>query len=446
MATLRFTDDRLWHELEAHLTTGNKERFAFALCDLIGTSDGPSTLRVRHIRTIDDRHVQADEDGRGFSVVGSALDDVHNEAIRSGQVLVEFHNHRFGPPRFSRTDRAALEPMAGYVTDIHPAKMYGAAVYAEGHLYFRSWSCESGSVTCRDGDVVRASHSTLATLLTSDNPEKGRLARQRPILGEEGTNTLARLKTAVVGLGGTGSQVALALVYLGLKHTLLLDGDRVESTNLNRLVTATRRDIGELKSVVARRRMLEIDPTLDVQIGDSITGDGDPRLLEADLIIGCVDHDGPRDLLNDIAVATGAPFIDVASGIDPNTRPIAVGGRVSIVVPGGPCLHCRNELDPAEISRWVKSSHQQELDRAHGYGTAAPNPAVVHLNGLVANAAMAELVAWIAGHRSPALDLDVDVNGYLALSDDSPGVRVTKRQPHRRSSDCIACSTGIAAT
>ena len=187
---------------------------------------------------------------------------------------------------------------------------------------------------------------------------------------------------AVIGAGGTGSHAALALAYLGVGDVLVLDDDHAEVTNLNRLVTAGHADIGAPKNLVARRRMREIDPGLRVSALPALSPVGaHPELDDVDLIIGCVDHDGPRDRLNQIAVDTATPYIDVATGIDTTTLPPTVGGRAVLVIPGGPCLHCLGELDPAEISRWAKTPEQQTLDRVHGYGTPEPNPAVVHLNG-----------------------------------------------------------------
>jgi hypothetical protein len=103
-----------------------------------------------------------------------------------------------------------------------------------------------------------------------------------------------------------------------------------------------------------------------------------PLEHDVDLIIGCVDHDGPRHRLNQIAVATRTPYIDIATGVDDTGGRPALGGRIVLVVPDGPCLTCLGELDSAEISRWAKPAAQQALDRAHGYGTGSANPPVVY--------------------------------------------------------------------
>ena len=118
---------------------------------------------------------------------------------------------------------------------------------------------------------------------------------------------------------------------------------------------------------------------------------------------------------------------------------MTMGGHVICVIPGGPCLHCLGELDPGEVGRWAKSSSQRAEDRRHGYGTTEPNPAVAHLNGLAANAAVAELVAWVAGHRPPAQYLDIDLNGSFSDPGAPPGTTVTPRYATTASPSCIAC-------
>src|ERR1019366_6827553 len=142
----------------------------------------------------------------------------------------------------------------------------------------------------------------------SDDP---RLKRQIPLLTALGSGALEGLRVGIVGAGGTGSQVTLALAYLGVKDYVILDDDVVEVSNLNRLVTASAADIGAPKNLVARRRARELDPSIRVVALSAITIDHVPsELLDCDVIFGCVDHDGPRDLLNQISIDAAIPFID----------------------------------------------------------------------------------------------------------------------------------------
>lgn len=439
MTTLRFTDEGTWQTLKQHLTSGAKERFAFAMCRPVRSPGGQLTLRVAHVTTIGDDDVLAHPDGN--SIADRALDDVHNEAIRTGLIAVEFHNHSLGPPAFSLTDEASLEPTAAYVTDLHPAGTYGAGVYAQSRIHADVWTREGDRVVRQPVRSVAVVGDRLRALTpVIHRPE--RLARQDPIVGEDGASTLAAARVVFVGAGGTGAQAVLAGAFLGVQDSVVLDSDLVEITNLNRLVTAGVDDVGSLKAEVARNRMQAIDPDLQVAVGPSVSQAGSEALWDADLIIGCVDNDGPRDVLNQIAVATGTPYIDIATGVDDGDSSAIIGGQVILVRPDGPCLHCLGELDADEVGRWAKPENQVALDRAHGYGTGVPDPAVVHLNGLASNAAIAEMLAWVAGHRAPSQMLDIDLTGHLATSGSPPGTRIVPRQPVRRTPGCIACGSG----
>lgn len=434
MSTLKFTDSTHWNRIEGHLARARGERFAFAFTRTLHTGSTGPVLDVADIALIADEDVEHDDSGWYLS--NSALDRVHNQALASGTGLAEFHNHRHGPPQFSRTDETALAPMAEYALELLPAFPYVAAVWADGSVHAEWWRPGGdGSTEHRPFDTVTAIGDQLR-VLNAATVRNERLARQAPLLGVAGQASAAAMRIAVVGAGGTGSQMALNLAYLGFGHVLLLDDDVVETTNLNRLITADLADIGIAKTAVARRRMRSIDPRIDVTALPGITVTGDhPELRDVDLIVGCVDNDGPRQRINQIAIDSRTPYLDIATGVDDSTTLPAVGGRVVLVLPGDPCLTCWNELDSAEVSRWAKSGEQQDVDRQHGYGTGTANPSVVHLNGLAVCSALNEIVAWIAGARPPARWLDIDLTG----SAPHPGTQIGPRRLTARDSGCISC-------
>jgi bacteriocin biosynthesis cyclodehydratase domain-containing protein len=68
----------------------------------------------------------------------------------------------------------------------------------------------------------------------------------------------ARLESArivVLGVGGLGGWSALSLACCGVGEMLLVDGDRVEESNLNRQVLYSEADIGRLKVEAAAERL-----------------------------------------------------------------------------------------------------------------------------------------------------------------------------------------------
>lgn len=66
---------------------------------------------------------------------------------------------------------------------------------------------------------------------------------------------LRQARVAVLGVGGLGGRVAWELACCGVGELLLVDGDRVEVSNLNRQIQYTEADIGSLKADVMAARL-----------------------------------------------------------------------------------------------------------------------------------------------------------------------------------------------
>ena len=92
-----------------------------------------------------------------------------------------------------------------------------------------------------------------------------RFSRTALLLGEAGLARLWSSRVAVFGVGGVGSFAAEALARAGVGRFLLVDGDTVEPSNLNRQLHATTKTIGQKKVEAMRARMLEISPEAEIE-------------------------------------------------------------------------------------------------------------------------------------------------------------------------------------
>ena len=90
-------------------------------------------------------------------------------------------------------------------------------------------------------------------------------SRTRLLLGTEGLNKLRKARVAIFGLGGVGGYVAEALARSGIGQMDLIDDDTINLTNLNRQVLALHSTIGMSKVEAAKKRILDIDPTIQVR-------------------------------------------------------------------------------------------------------------------------------------------------------------------------------------
>ena len=262
-----------------------------------------------------------------------------------------------------------------------------------------------------------------------------RYSRQILAFGEEGQKQIEATHVGIVGLGGLGSQVALALAYLGVGSCLLVDDDRVDESNLNRTVTAFPEDAEAktFKVVAAERQIKQIRPETKVQIvpQNLRTREALEVLSGCPVIFGCVDGDGPRLILTELAAAYGATLIDAATEIIPRNGTVEdFGGRVVVARSGEFCLACANELNMEAAKQELEPETARAVRRVHGYGLGEQGKAasVVSLNGIVANLAVTEFLAMITGLR--------EVHRYVVYYGMRSNVKV---RTNLRRENCFIC-------
>ena len=134
--------------------------------------------------------------------------------------------------------------------------------------------------------------------------------RSRLLLGDD-FDLIKNFKIAVIGLGGVGSIVPLSLVRSGVKNLLVIDGDKVDETNLNRQMAYFKKDIGFFKSEVLKNRILEIrDDVIVDEIHSFIDENFDFSVFDNfDYIVDCIDDINAKVLLAKYAIRKNIPLI-----------------------------------------------------------------------------------------------------------------------------------------
>ncbi len=103
--------------------------------------------------------------------------------------------------------------------------------------------------------------------------------------GAELQKKISAARVAVCGLGGLGSNIAIALVRAGVGHLHLIDFDRVDITNLNRQQYFVRQ-LGLLKTDALQETLTDIAPYCDITTSSvKITEDNFAQLLEKEDIV-----------------------------------------------------------------------------------------------------------------------------------------------------------------
>jgi sulfur-carrier protein adenylyltransferase/sulfurtransferase len=156
-----------------------------------------------------------------------------------------------------------------------------------------------------------------------------------PEVGLEGQRKLKASSVLVIGTGGLGSPVALYLAAAGIGRIGLVDYDVVDYSNLQRQVIHGTATLGELKVESARRRMLDLNPDIRVDVYNEPFISANARQIADpyDLIIDGTDNFPTRYLTNDLCVLTGKP--NVYGSI------YRFEGQVSVFdARRGPCYRC----------------------------------------------------------------------------------------------------------
>lgn len=90
--------------------------------------------------------------------------------------------------------------------------------------------------------------------------------RTELLLGKTGIEKLSKARVAVFGIGGVGGYVTEALCRSGVGALDLIDHDTVSVTNLNRQVIALHSTVGQYKTDVMEKRLLDINPDVKITV------------------------------------------------------------------------------------------------------------------------------------------------------------------------------------
>lgn len=227
---------------------------------------------------------------------------------------------------------------------------------------------------------------------------------RQSFLGPDSEAILGALHVGVVGLGGGGSHIVQQLAHIGVGHYTIVDHDRIDESNLNRLVGGSTADQkrSALKCAIAARQIRRILPTARIaQIRKPWQSDA-ASLTGCDIIVGCLDSFAGRLELEALARRHLIPYIDLGMDVYEVGPRYGISGQVTLSLPDKPCLKCMRVIREEWRAR-----------EAADYGAAGGRPQVVWPNGLLASTAVGILVQLVTpwhDETSPALLLEYDGN------------------------------------
>ena len=340
------------------------------------------------------------------------------EAERQGLALLKVHGHRYTSP-FSAVDDSAdraLFPSVHAWTDGGPHA--SAIMFPDGRMIGRLVDERGGFRPLSSINVVGDDLSFWPSRFRAASvPEFGRRIAQT--FGAGTYERLRRLRIGVVGCSGTGSPLIEQLARNCVGTLVLVDPDRVEEKNLNRILNATMED--------ARQNRLKVDVAARViaAMGLGTVAETHPRTLfdpdivravaTCDVVFGCMDSIDGRHLLNKLATFYLIPYFDLGVKLEADGKGGVdqVCGTVHYLQPGGSSLLSRHvytmeQVRAAGLYRTDPAAYRAQLDDGYIRGVQEDRPAVVQLNTLVASLAVNEFLARLHPYR-------LDPNGDYAV-------------------------------
>ena len=139
----------------------------------------------------------------------------------------------------------------------------------------------------------------------------------------------------VIGVGALGTAAAVELASGDIARLGLVDGDRVELSNLHRQLLHGPNDAGRPKAEVAAEKIGVLHPGVRIAPrSERFSLRNADEILDAyDVVIDATDNAAAKFALNDACVERGVPLVH--AGV------VGFGGQLLTIVPGETaCLRC----------------------------------------------------------------------------------------------------------
>lgn len=242
-------------------------------------------------------------------------------AVKEGERIIEEARRRFpilNAACVHRVGQLAIGELAVWVgvSAHHRDEAFAACRYIIDEVKQRVpiWKKEhyingdSGWVNCER--CAEHAHSGERVGVRGQQPDYSRQIALKDV-GPAGQEKLRASKVLVVGAGGLGVPVLSYLAGAGVGTLGIVDGDRLETSNLHRQPLYALADVGRPKAELAAARLRALNPAIDVRVHATRLGADNvaPLLEDYDLAIDCSDNFTTKFLLNDACVLARKPVI-----------------------------------------------------------------------------------------------------------------------------------------
>jgi hypothetical protein len=334
---------------------------------------------------------------------GMAIEKAIDTATPDNLSLVLLHSHPGGYFKFSpqddRSDQLTIPCIFEAIGSLHGS----AIMIPTGEMLARVYGID-----------MKPQNLELVTMAADDIHLwwSNEAFRKRPMaFGAESRAEMNQLAAAFIGASGTGSIAIEQGSRLGFGRIYMVDFDKIEAKNLNRILNSGYVDVGQFKvDVLAKAIATHRGDDVAVPIPTTILNrDAVLQISQADVIFCCVDSKEGRQIVDLIASSFLMPVFDVGVCI-PTRRAgdelavFDVCARIDYVRPGGSTLadrsvYTQEGLRAEYLQRSAPEQYKRELEDGYIKGAPEEAPSVIALNMRAASDLMLEFIARVYPFR-----------------------------------------------
>lgn len=414
----------LWNRLSTHLFPGDCDEHGAVLAAGVASSARGARLLVRDVFEAKDA-VDYVSSPRAYRMLKTEFIRERILYCRDEKLAyLAVHCHGgTDAVDFSVEDLASHERGYPALRDIARGQIIGGLVLARNAVAGDLWLPDGSRARLTDARIVGANltrlYPTPPTLLARTDPTYDRQTR---LFGDAGQDILRRLKVGVIGAGGVGSLLVEYLARLGVGHLIVTDPERIERTNLPRVVGSSHwwdaltwltqetrpgwmRRLGErfssYKVKIAARVARVANPSIKIEpiVGDIVNDTVAQRFTDCDFLFLAADTMQARLVFNALVHQYMIPGIQVGAKVSGNVDTGNIESVFSIVRPVWPgqgCLWCNGLISPARLQEEALSEKERQEQR-YVDDPEVKAPSVITLNATAAAYAANEFLFSVIG-------------------------------------------------
>ena len=183
--------------------------------------------------------------------------------------------------------------------------------------------------------------------------------RNYGIFSPEEQEKIRQARVVIVGCGGIGGVIALALARSGLENFVLYEHDIYQPSNMNRQIECFQDTLGENKAEVIHQALLKINPEIKAALYRRALRpeEIDQAIDQGDVILPVADEWPLSIHMLDRTIDRGKPAV--------LSYPVGSLTRVSTFLPGGPygseCLVMPYRASYATLQRFMEDPRNRRI-------------------------------------------------------------------------------------